>query len=119
MQISGMESMDFRADRVTCLRFSKKLKNTRVALREWNKNIFGHCDQMIDNTMKELDLIQEDDPTMENALKENGLLGKLDEYLFRKDIIWKQKLRELWLRDGDRNTTLSTYLSIVMRSREN
>uniref|UniRef100_A0A2N9G2U3 CCHC-type domain-containing protein n=1 Tax=Fagus sylvatica TaxID=28930 RepID=A0A2N9G2U3_FAGSY len=50
--------------------------------------------------------------------EEAKLQGELNEWLARYDTIWKQKSREIWLRDGDRNTKLF-HLSTIIRRRHN
>ncbi|PKI46795.1 hypothetical protein CRG98_032792 [Punica granatum] len=45
-------------------------------------------------------------------------MADLEENLIKKDLIWRQKSRELWLKDGDRNTKFF-HLSTVIRRRAN
>ncbi|PKI65221.1 hypothetical protein CRG98_014370 [Punica granatum] len=68
--------------------------------------------------MEKLNEIQSKHPTLEVKEQEENLLADLEENLIRKDLIWRQKSRELWLKDGDRNTKFF-HLSTVIRRRAN
>ncbi|PKI36129.1 hypothetical protein CRG98_043481 [Punica granatum] len=68
--------------------------------------------------MEKLNEIQSKHPTPEAKEQEENLLADLEENLIIKDLIWRQKSRELWLKDGDRNTKFF-HLSTVIRRRAN
>lgn len=90
-------------------RFCKKLKNTKASLKIWNKTQFKNCDTKIQDIFQAIDEIQKDKPSKENKLLELKLQKELNETLIRKDMIWKQKSRELWLKDGDKNSIFSSF----------
>ena len=77
---------------------------TAVALRKWSKFEFGFCQYCIQELTNLISEIQGKPVTEKNARREAYLQSDLNEWLIRNDLLWKQKLRELWLKNGDRNT---------------
>lgn len=57
--------------------------------------------------MNEIEIARNKEPSQENIKHERNL--QLKEYLKRNDMIWQQRSRELWLKDGDTNTKSSIY----------
>ncbi|PKI31207.1 hypothetical protein CRG98_048402, partial [Punica granatum] len=55
-------------------------------------------------------------PTVEIKELEEKLIAELEENLTGKDLIWRQKSRELWLKEGDRNTKFFHLSTVVRRS---
>ncbi|PKI61172.1 hypothetical protein CRG98_018403 [Punica granatum] len=102
----------------TAFQLSSKIRMVKKDLRKWNKEELGYCDTNIAGIMEKLEQIQEKQPTPETKEQEERLVADLEENLLRKDLIWSQKLRELWLKDGDRNSKFF-HLSTVIRRRSN
>ncbi len=61
--------------------------------------------------------VQREDPTVANASQEAKLQGELNEWLRRNEILWRQKSRETWLKDGDKNSRFFHISSIIRRKR--
>ena len=76
------------------LKLYKKQAPTREALRKWNKEVFGRCQNRINSLLKKIKDVQERQPSHENDLLENDLQTELSEWLLRSEVIWRQKSRE-------------------------
>ena len=92
------------------MKLYKKLDATQNALKVWNKKVFGHCQTRID------ELIQKEDGTKENYRRETNLQNDLNEWLFRSEVLWKQKSREILLK-GDKNSKIFHFSTIIHRRR--
>jgi len=74
---------------------SSKLKNLKVKLKRWNKDVFGNIHSAVieaENMLKEV----------QDQIQLQG--HKLDETLHKQDIIWQEKARVNWHLNGDRNS---------------
>lgn len=96
----------------------KKQVATRDALRKWNKEVFGRCQDRINNLLQKIKEIQIRHPSPVNELAEQSLQAELFEWLIRSEILWRQKSRELWLKLGDKNSKFF-HLSMVICRRNN
>ena len=101
-----------------CFHLCKKQFHSTTALRKWNKEVFGHYQSRISEISSQIEQIQCEAPSFENCSKEASLQSELNCWLSRNELIWRQKSRETWLRDGDRNTKFF-HISAVVRRRKN
>ena len=99
-------------------RLCKKQDAAREALRKWNKEIFGNVQMRISSLMEKLKETQENPIYKENNRLEIELQNELNEWLYRSEVLWRQKSRELWLREGDKNSKFF-HLSTIVRRRRN
>uniref|UniRef100_A0A2N9ISI0 CCHC-type domain-containing protein n=1 Tax=Fagus sylvatica TaxID=28930 RepID=A0A2N9ISI0_FAGSY len=82
----------------------KKCQNTRKEFIAWNKSCFGIASTRIKELENKLKALQELASTQENIKIEVALHLELNEWLEREELKWKQKSRDLWLKEGDRNS---------------
>ena len=87
----------------------QKYQNVRKKLISWNKMVFGFAKTRIQEIEKLIRKIQSLDPSQENLEIEASLNLELNEWLEREEVKWRQKSRELWLREGDRNSKFFTF----------
>jgi hypothetical protein len=99
-------------------KFVKKCHRTRKDLISWNRSIFGFAKSRIRAVEDKLKLVQELEPTQENLAIEATLSLELNDWLEREEIKWKQKSRELWLKEGDKNSKFF-HLSTMIHRRRN
>ncbi|KAF5468243.1 hypothetical protein F2P56_012410 [Juglans regia] len=84
-----------------------KLKNTKVALREWNKQIFGHTTMHITALERHIEELENKLHINWDESTERDLLisaGELDIWLRHEDTRLVQMSKLKWQMEGDRNT---------------
>ncbi|PNX99941.1 cysteine-rich receptor-like protein kinase, partial [Trifolium pratense] len=99
----------------------EKLKRLKEALKLWNKDVFGFKDLSIDNTVKELneveDLIAKGDVDP-LTLNSKEMVTKFWEQIRSKESLLIQKSRTKWIQEGDANSRFF-HSSIKGRRRRN
>lgn len=98
--------------------FIRNLKNTKKAIKFWNKHHFGDIRRKMDTTLRLLDITQQAIPSDSNLALEFHLKSLLNEYLIQEESLWKNKSRELWLTFKNLNT-IFFHTSTLIRRRKN
>ena len=96
----------------------KKLVRTSKELIAWNKSTFGYAQVRIKDIEERLKAIQLLEPSQENLSKEAALYLKLNNWLEKEELKLRQKSRELWFKERDRNSKFF-HLSTLVRRRRN
>ncbi|XP_059074891.1 uncharacterized protein LOC131874942 [Cryptomeria japonica] len=88
--------------------FVKKLLFVKNKLKIWNRDVFKNIFEEKDKIGKELEklnlIVMEKGMTSIEFEEEKRLKNSLNEILAREEIYWRDKARELWIREGDKNT---------------
>lgn len=95
------------------------IKRTSMALSAWNKRNVGNIMTQIQETEKELELIQEQtnwDHNTHSLTKEVVTRKRLDFLLNCEQIFWAQRAKQMWLLNDDRNTK---FFHQVVKNRRN
>lgn len=95
-----------------------RLKATEVALRRWNKEVFGNIQERIRRLQAELDMVQQAPINSGMLLRERELSTLLLEAQRKVEELWRQKARITWLKTPDLNTSFF-HLSTIIRRRRN
>lgn len=77
-------------------------------LKFWNKIYFGFCHEIIKQLECSLRSLQQDDM---NELKQKEL------EIMQQESIWRQKSRNIWFKDGAKNTSYF-HLSTIFRIKQ-
>lgn len=67
--------------------FIEKIRKSKIALRVWNKNVFGHVKEFIEEKKAIIESLQNQTQTAENLAIENLIQNELDEILKREEIL--------------------------------
>ena len=101
-----------------CYKLYRKQSNTTKALKKWNREVFGNCQTKISELSSLIEKVQSKEMNESNARKEAALQCELEEWMRRNEVLWRQKSREVWLKDGDKNSKFF-HLSTIIRRRKN
>lgn len=103
---------------ITLSLLMSKIKNTNLALKEWNRTHFGNLQTSIKNLISTIDSLQSNTQTPTTIKMEQSAQRDLDELLLRERTLWQEKAKTKWLEEGDANTTFF-HLTIILHRRNN
>jgi exonuclease III len=102
---SSWESMEIQGKKAFVIK--EKLKRLKIALKTWNREVFGILDLNIDQTVKDLNDLEEQiangaiDPSSFNSKEK---VNNFWEQIQFKESLLRQKSRTRWIQEGDSNT---------------
>lgn len=80
------------------------LKTCQDRLQHWNKTEYGHVGQKIQKLQKQLQVLEAWVPCVETDREIKEVRHALNVWLDAESTMWRQRSRNFWLTDGDRNT---------------
>jgi hypothetical protein len=83
----------------------KKIDGTRSQLHEWSSEHFPNVTKEIRNKRKKLEKLWKRQKTPSRESEVRRISADLDELLQREELMWRQRSRITWLKEGDRNTS--------------
>lgn len=95
--------------------FLARFKNTKLALKVWNRKTFGLVQDRI-RQLKDLLLdLQSQPSTVRTSEAETTLQFELNEYLKREELLWRDKAKSRWIEAGDANTRFFHLTTVIHR----
>lgn len=95
------------ANQITPSPATFKWKMTRIGyiLKSWEKENFGNITRQIASCYRVLEQVQADWPSSETLEREKTIELELQSLSKKEKIMWLQRSRTSWLKEGDKNTS--------------
>ncbi|RVW31827.1 putative ribonuclease H protein [Vitis vinifera] len=99
------------------------LKAEGAKLKEWNRNSFGRVEYRKNTALEQMEYWDAKEKTSRLSLEElearNEAKEEYKKWVLLEEITWRQKSREVWLKEGDRNTGFFHKMANAHRRRNN
>ena len=104
-------------------KFQQKLKHLKGQIKLWNHSTFGNIFQAQRQLHQEMATLQQkiilEGYTDQHLEKEQQLRMQMEERAKQEEILWKQKSRIRWLKEGEKNTKFFHRSTIQRRMNNN
>jgi hypothetical protein len=84
-------------------------------LHRWSKENFGKVTSELEELRVQLEVLK---AGLHSRAEERVVTDKMDELLYREEMMWLQRSRITWLKEGDRNMSYF-HRQVVWRARKN
>ncbi|XP_055961043.1 uncharacterized protein LOC130015280 [Mercurialis annua] len=84
--------------------FMGKLELCSNQMKSWAHEAFGSVRKQLKQKLDSIKTLQDGDSNVDSDRQIAVLAAEVDELLNREEIMWRQRSRADWLREGDRNT---------------
>ncbi|RVW77097.1 Transposon TX1 uncharacterized 149 kDa protein [Vitis vinifera] len=102
---------------------AEKLKFLKAKLKEWNRNTFARVEYRNNLALEQMEYWDAKEKISRLSLEELEARNKAREdykkWVLLEEITWRQKSREVWLKEGDRNTGFFHKMANAHRRRNN
>ncbi|XP_026399464.1 uncharacterized protein LOC113295336 [Papaver somniferum] len=95
-----------------------KLKSLGSFLTSWSKRKIGCIKNKIGKLKKKLLHLQGLNPSVDTLQQEKVTSDQLNEYIIMEATYWEQRMKQIWLKTGDRNSK-RFHLSVQQRRQKN
>ena len=91
-------------ERSTMGHINEKIQACKNKLEVWDKNCFGNVTRLLKDKTKQLESLESRPMRGEVGDQLCSLKKEINDLLGKEEIMWRQRSRVQWLREGDRNT---------------
>nr|XP_027118368.1 uncharacterized protein LOC113735569 [Coffea arabica] len=98
------DSWEYSSTEDACANLVMKTNSCRLGLLQWSKQSFGNHTKAADDLWQRISRLQQGVLTDSIKAEISSLTTQLEELLDKQDIMWKQRSKAQWYREGDRNT---------------